>query len=250
MSVTFTLLGPVRAWRDGAELPLGSPQQRAALSVLLLREGLLTTVDELVDALWPTDPPASAVATVRTYLSRLRGLLRPGDAVRIDWIGGGYVLTAPPGSLDVQVFHRHTARAAEALRAGDRRTAAAALRAALALHRGAPLAGVGGDYVTGQRARLTELRRAAAVDLATVTIELGGHAEAIADLRAMVAEEPLREHCHALLMTALHRSGRTADALSHYREVHRVLAAELGVQPGPALRALHRRILTGDPALV
>ncbi|BCY12769.1 AfsR/SARP family transcriptional regulator [Actinoplanes sp. L3-i22] len=248
MTVTFALLGPVRAWRNGNEIPLGSPQQRTALTVLLLREGLLTTVDELVDAIWPVDPPTSAVATVRTYLSRLRRLLCFQHGVRIGWIGGGYVLSAPAGSIDVQLFHEYTAAATEALRRGEHAEAAAALRAAVALHRGTPLAGAAGGYVEGQRARLLELCQGAAVDLAAVTVELGGYAEAIAELRAMVAEEPLREQCHALLMTALYRSGRTADALAHYRQVHRMLADELGVDPTPELRHLHQRILLGATA--
>lgn len=247
MTVTFALLGPVRAWRNGAEVPLGSPQQRTVLTVLLLREGLLTTTDELVDAIWPVGPPPSAVATVRTYLSRLRRRLCFANGVRIDWIGGGYVLSVPPGSIDVQLFHQHTAAAVAAIRDGDRPGAAANLRAAVGLHRGRPLAGASGDYVEGQRARLLELCRGAAVDLAALNVELGGHAEAIADLRAMVAEDPLRERCHALLMTALYRSGRTADALAHYRRVHRMLADELGVDPTPELRHLHQQILLGAP---
>ncbi len=247
MTVTFALLGPVRAWRDGQEIPLGSPQQRTALTVLLLREGLLTTVDELVDAIWPVDPPTSAVATVRTYLSRLRRLLCFPNGVRIGWIGGGYVLSAPPGSVDVQIFQRYVVTATEAARSGDRHGAASAWRAAVALHRGTPLAGAAGDYVEGQRARLLELCRGAAVDLVAVTVELGDYAEAVADLRALVAEDPMRERCHALLMTALYRSGRTADALAHYRRVHRMLADELGVDPSPELRHLHQRILLGAP---
>ncbi|WP_436529597.1 AfsR/SARP family transcriptional regulator [Actinoplanes sp. HUAS TT8] len=247
MTVAFALLGPVRAWRDDREVPLGSPQQRTALTVLLLREGLLTTVDELVDAIWPVDPPSSAVATVRTYLSRLRRLLCFRDGVRIDWIGGGYVLTAPPGSVDVQIFQQYAVTATEALRRGDKRAAASALRAAVGLHRGTPLAGAAGGYVEGQRARLLELCRGATLDLVALTVDLGGYAEAIAELRALVAEDPLRERCHALLMTALYRSGRTADALAHYRQVRRLLADELGVDPTPELRHLHQRILLGAP---
>jgi DNA-binding SARP family transcriptional activator len=243
--ISFSLLGPVRAWRDGAELLLGSPQQRTTLAVLLLREGLLTTMDELVDAIWPEDPPVAAVATVRTYLSRLRRLLPVACGVRIDWIGGGYVLTAPAGSLDVDVFRKHTTRAAEAMRRDDHREAITHLRSAVALHRGTPLAGAAGGYVEGQRARLAELCRGAAVDLVALTVEMGGYAEAIADLRAMVAEDPLRERCHALLMTALYRGGRQADALAHYHRVRRTLADELGVEPTPELQALHQRILLG-----
>ncbi|SDT81247.1 AfsR/SARP family transcriptional regulator [Actinoplanes derwentensis] len=243
--ISFALLGPVRARRDGVEFLLGSPQQRTTLAVLLLREGLLTTMDELVDAIWPDGPPPAAVATVRTYLSRLRRLFPTNCGVRIDWIGGGYVLTAPPGSIDVHLFHRHTTRAAEARRDGHTREAAAELRAAVNLHRGTPLAGAAGGYVEGQRARLAELCRGAAFDLVDLTVELGGYAEAIADLRAMVAEDPLRERCHLLLMTALYRGGRQADALAHYRQVRRTLADELGIEPTPELQRLHQRILQG-----
>ncbi|GLY02893.1 MULTISPECIES: AfsR/SARP family transcriptional regulator [Actinoplanes] len=247
VTTTFALLGPVRAWRDGEEVPLGSPQQRTTLAVLLLREGLLTTVDELVDAIWPADPPVSAVATVRTYLSRLRRIVASPGGARIDWIGGGYVLTTPPGSIDVQCFHQHTGRAAEAVRRGDLPFAALELRTAVDLHRGTPLSGAAGTYVEGQRDRLEELCRTAAVDLVALTVELGGYAEAIADLRAMVAADPLRERCHALLMTALYRAGRQADALAHYRRVRRILADELGVEPTAELRDLHQRILLGSP---
>ncbi|MFF5288081.1 AfsR/SARP family transcriptional regulator [Paractinoplanes globisporus] len=239
----FSLLGPVRAWRDGVELPLGSPQQRTTLAVLLLRSGRVTTTEDLVDALWPDDPPVTAVGTVRTYLSRLRRAL-PG--AEIEWVSGCYQLEVPPDAVDVFVFRRRTRAAAEAMHRGDHATAAALLRKALDLHRGTPLAGTTGYFLAGQRARLAEQCRAAVADLAATTIELGRPADAVARLRGLVAEQPLAESYHGLLMTALCRAGRPADALAHYEKVRRLLADQLGVRPSAELRELHRRILVGD----
>ncbi|WP_213006583.1 AfsR/SARP family transcriptional regulator [Paractinoplanes toevensis] len=244
-ALAFSLLGPVRAWRDGLELPLGSPQQRTTLAVLLLRGSRITSTEDLVDALWPDAPPETAVGTVRTYLSRLRRAL--SGAAEIDWIAGGYQLDVPAESVDVWRFRRDTAAAAEALRHGDHPGAAGLLTDALALHRGTPLAGTTGFYLAGQRARLAELCRAATADLAAVTIELDRPAEAIARLRGLVAESPISEPYHGLLMTALCRAGRPADALAHYDQVRRLLAEQLGVRPSAELRELHRRILAGDP---
>jgi DNA-binding SARP family transcriptional activator len=248
-SLAFSLLGPVRAWRDGLELPLGSPQQRTTLAVLLLRGSRITTTEDLVDALWPDAPPEAAVGTVRTYLSRLRRTF--DGAAEIAWIAGGYQLDVPPESVDVWRFRRDTAAAAEARRTGAHAAAAGLLTDALALHRGTPLAGTTGFYLAGQRARLAELCRAATADLAAVTIELGRAADVIARLRGLVAESPISETYHGLLMTALCRAGRPADALAHYDQVRRVLAEQLGVRPSAELRDLHRRILAGDgvPAL-
>jgi DNA-binding SARP family transcriptional activator len=243
-ALAFSLLGPVRAWRDGTELSLGSPQQRTVLAVLLLRGGRITTTEDLVDALWPDAPPGTAIGTVRTYLSRLRRTL--AGAADIDWIAGGYQLDVPADAVDVWRFRRDTAAAAAAITAGDHPAAAGLLTDALALHRGTPLSGTTGFYLAGQRARLAELCRAATADLAAVTIELGRPAEAIARLRGLVAESPISESYHGLLMTALCRAGRPADALAHYDQVRRVLADQLGVRPSAELRNLHRRIRSGD----
>lgn len=247
--VSFAMLGPLRAERDGTDLALGTPQQRTVLAVMLLRAGLLTTTDDLVDALWPEDPPETAVATVRTYLSRLRRTVSVPvgkPSVRISWLGGGYVLSLPQGALDVERFARHTALAAVARRRDDLATASAELRTALALRRGTPLAGLPGRYLAAHRLRLDEQCRDAALDLADVTIAQGSPADALPALRDLVADHPLAERAHGLLITALTRLGRRAEALDHYRQVGRALAAELGVEPGPELRVLHRRVLRGD----
>jgi DNA-binding SARP family transcriptional activator len=250
MSITFALLGPVRAHRDGRELRLGTPQQRVTLAVLLLRAGRLITLDELVDALWER-PPETAVAAVRTYLSRLRGVLdAPPDRprVRIDWRDGGYVFLAPAYSLDVTRFQQHTVRAADALRRADLEGAAFELRGAVGLHHGHPLSGTAGSaFLNAHAVRLDEMCRQAALDLAAVTVELGHPAEAVPRLRTLLADHPLSERGHALLITALYRAGHRAEALDHYRRMCRILDDELGIGPDAGLRDLSDRIVRGEP---
>jgi DNA-binding SARP family transcriptional activator len=248
MSITFALLGPVRAHRDGRELRLGTPQQRSTLAVLLLRAGRLVTLDELVEALWER-PPETAVAAVRTYLSRLRGALDapPGrPRVRIDWRGGGYVFLAPAYSLDLTRFEQHTMRSADALRRADLEAAAFELRGAVSLHHGRPLAGTAGSaFLNAHAVRLTEMCRDAALDLAAVTIELGRALEAVPRLRTLLADHPLTERGHALLISALYRAGRRPEALDHYHRTCRILNDELGIGPSPDLRALAESIHHG-----
>ncbi|GAB7036762.1 AfsR/SARP family transcriptional regulator [Catenuloplanes niger] len=246
--IRFALLGPVRAWDGATELPLGSPQQRTVLAALLLREGSMVTVDELVAAVWGDEPPRSAINTVRTYLSRLRTLLR--DAATIVSIGGGYALPVDRAATDVTVFHDHVASAREARRLGDVAAAAASLRAAVALHRGRPLAGAAGPYADAQRTRLEQQMLAARIDLLAADVELGHGDEAIPELMTLADEHPLRERVHELLMLALYQAGRQADALAVYQDVRLLLADELGIDPGAGLQAAHRRILAADPDLV
>jgi DNA-binding SARP family transcriptional activator len=249
VSVAFALLGPVRALRDGRELRLGTPQQRSTLAVLLLRAGRLVTLDELVDALWE-HPPETAVAAVRTYLSRLRGVFDapPGQPrVRIDWRGGGYVFLAPAFSLDLTRFEQHTMRAADALRRADLEGAAFELRGAVSLHRGRPLSGTAASaFLEAHSVRLSEMCRDASLDLAEVTVELGRPADAVPHLRALLADHPLSERGHTLLITALCRAGRRTEAVDHYRRTCRLLADELGIEPGPGLHDLGARITRGD----
>jgi DNA-binding SARP family transcriptional activator len=249
MSITFTLLGPVRAHRDGRELRLGTPQQRSTLAVLLLRAGRLVTLDELVESLWER-PPETAVAAVRTYLSRLRGVLDapPGQPrVRIDWPGGGYVFLAPAYSLDVTRFQHHTLRAVDALRRSDLEGAAFELRGAVSLHRGRPLSGTAGSaFLHAHAVRLSDMCREAALDLAAVTVEQGHPQDAVPPLRALLADEPLTERGHALLITALYRAGRRPEALDHYRHLCRILDTELGIAPSPDLQDLSARISRGE----
>ncbi|MEU4690433.1 BTAD domain-containing putative transcriptional regulator [Actinoplanes sp. NPDC023714] len=251
-NLTFSLLGPVRAWRAGTEVDLGSPQQRTTLAMLLLREGLAVHMDQIVAGMWGEQPPRSAITTIRTYIYRLRATLERDaghDGTRIDLIGGGYRLRTGRDVIDLSRFVWHTSRGADAARRRHWPAAAAEQRAALSLCGGLPLAGTVGPYTLGQGARLQQLVLGARLELMSAQIKLGRHRQVLPELTAMVAEFPLWEDVHSLLMTALYGSGRGADALEHYQSARRRLVDELGIEPGVRLRNLHQRILANDPAL-
>ncbi|GIH75392.1 AfsR/SARP family transcriptional regulator [Planobispora longispora] len=250
----FAVLGPVQAWRDGAELDLGTPLQRSILAMLLLREGRAVTPTEMIDAVWGEEAPPRALGALRTYVSRLRTVLEPGRSPRtrpemLTSVGKGYALVLTDATLDLTLFTRHVQEAEAARRAGDLASAAESLRAGLALCTGEPLAGAVGPYVEHQRDRLAERRTSVLENLMDLDLELGRHADVVSDLIALTAEHPLRERLRAQLMLAYYRCGRQADALAVFSETRRVLADELGIDPGPELAALHRRILAADPGL-
>jgi DNA-binding SARP family transcriptional activator/tetratricopeptide (TPR) repeat protein len=246
--LSFAVLGPVRAWKDGSEVRLGSRQQQAVLAVLLLRAGTHVTVEHLVDALWSADPPPSAVGTIRTYISRLRKL--PGAADLIRSAGSAYILITPPDSLDATRFRQCVERSRRARADGDVALAAACLREGLALWQGAPLAGVPGRFADTQRALLEEQWLTATEDSADSDLALGRHVEVIPVLTALTSEHPYRERPRALLMLALYRAGRQADALAVFDTTRQLLSTDLGVDPGAQLRELHLRILAADPGLM
>ncbi|MEV7284076.1 BTAD domain-containing putative transcriptional regulator [Streptomyces sp. NPDC093252] len=244
--VSFALLGPVRAWRGGRELELGSPQQRVVLATLLLRRGRPVTLHELLDAVWGTAPPQAAVSVLRTYVSRLRKAFHP--APLIVSVGDGYALRAGDDALDLTVFERRVDRAARLRATGDPAAAAALLHTALDAWQGAALAGLPGVAAESERARLTEMRLTALETRLDIDVELGRHREAVPELISLTGAHPLREELGRLLMLALYRSGRRAEALAVYRGTWRTLRDELGIEPGPALRQLHDRILAAAAA--
>ncbi|SDC95625.1 AfsR/SARP family transcriptional regulator [Streptomyces prasinopilosus] len=243
----FSVLGPVRAWRDGEPVGTGSPQQRALLAALLLRGGRTATAAELIDALWGGEPPSRALAAVRTYASRLRKALGPGVLVSES---GGYAVRGTDGdALDVAVAQGLAADAERAKNAGDLCASRTLLDRALALWDGETLAGVPGPYALAQRVRLEEWRLQLSETRLDMDLEQGCHAEAVSELTALTAAHPLRERLRELLMLALYRSGRQAEALAVYADTRRLLADELGVDPRPGLQELHQRILRADPRL-
>lgn len=247
----FAVLGPVRGWRGPEELDLGTPQQRAVLAVLLLAEGRQVPVSALVDALWGSGPPKAAAGTLRTYISRLRqALAADGRQSVIESAGTGYVLPMSTDSVDLGMFLQWTAQARAARATGDVTKAADFLRDALGLWQGEPLAGLPGEYAESQRARLTELQLAALEDRLGLEIELGEHVAAAAELRTLAAAHPLREQLSKLQMLALYRAGRQADALAVFDRARHTLSDELGIDPGPALREMHQRILQTDQSLI
>ncbi|MEG3627320.1 AfsR/SARP family transcriptional regulator [Streptomyces poriticola] len=243
----FGVLGPVRAWRGEEPLPTGSPQQRALLAALLLREGRTATAAELIDALWGEEPPSQALAAVRTYASRLRKALDAG--VLVSESGGYAVRGLAQGALDLAVAQDLAAAAEKAKNAGDLCHARDVLRRTLALWNGGALAGVPGPYAEAQRVRLEEWRLQLLETCLDMDLEQGCHAEAVSELTALTAAHPLRERLRELLMLALYRSGRQAEALAVYADTRRLLSEELGVDPGPGLRELQQRVLRADPGL-
>ncbi|MER7949178.1 BTAD domain-containing putative transcriptional regulator [Streptomyces sp. NPDC096079] len=240
----FGVLGPVRAWRDGEPVPTGSPQQRALLAALLLRGGRTATAHELIDALWGEEPPSQALAAVRTYASRLRKALDPKVLVSES---GGYALRTT--ALDVTAAQELAAEADRLRAAGDRTAARERLAEALDLWDGEVLASVPGPYAETQRTRLEEWRLTLLETRLDIDLEIGAHAEAVSELTALTAAHPLRERLRELLMLALYRSGRQAEALAVYADTRRLLADELGVDPTPELSRLQQRILQADAEL-
>ncbi len=252
VSLRFCVLGPLRAYRGDAELTLGWPRQRAVLAALLMRAGQVVSRDELIDAVWGTDPPTTAANVVHAYIAGLRRTLEPDRGRRepgtlLASASPGYVLRLPAEWLDHAVAARHLADARRAQEAGELKGAVAAFDAALALWQGIPLAGVPGPLAEIERARLAELRLSIIEDRADTMLRLGMAADLIGQLHTLVTENPFRERLAGLLMRTLHATGRQAEALAVYRDTRRLLVAELGVEPGSELRQLHDSILKNAP---
>jgi DNA-binding SARP family transcriptional activator/Tfp pilus assembly protein PilF len=248
------VLGPVRAWRGGTELELGAPQRRAVLALLAVRANQVVGRDELIDGIWGEDLPAQSVNALHVHVARLRGVLEPGRERRAPGrtllaTQAGYQLTLAPGQLDAELFAERTAAARASLAAGDLAGAAGQFDTALQLWHGAALAGIPGPLAEIVRTGLGEQRLAATEEQVDAILALGRHAEAVQRLVELVGGHPLRERFRAQLMLALYRSGRQAEALAAFADARRVLAGELGIEPGAALRQLHARILAADPAL-
>jgi DNA-binding SARP family transcriptional activator/tetratricopeptide (TPR) repeat protein len=248
------VLGPVTAWDGQDELHVGQPRQQAVLGILAMRANRVISRGELVDAVWGQDPPASAEGGIYTYVAGLRRIIEPGRSLRgpgrvLVSSGAGYVLHLIPGQPDAVAFEQQLARARQLRQNGDLAGAVTALEGALGLWRGAAFAGVPGPFAVTERARLAELRSSAAEERADALLALGRHEEVVPDLTAMVSEHPLRERMRGLLMIALYRGGRSPEALQVFADGRRVLADELGIDPGTDLSRIHQQVLTSDPAL-
>ena len=205
-------------------------------------------MDAVTEALWGSAPPPSARVAVQTHVMRLRKVL--GDGALIGTHRHGYELVVGEDELDVSQFEAHLAAARAAVRAGSWDAAAGWERAGLELWRGEPLADVESDLLTARDVpRLAELRLQAVEVALDAELRLGRHAEVITELRRLGAADPLRERLHGLLMLALYRDGRQAEALAAYARAQQVLVDELGAEPGAGLRQLQQQVLKGDPAL-
>ncbi|WP_090099381.1 AfsR/SARP family transcriptional regulator [Lentzea jiangxiensis] len=250
--LVFTVFGVVRAWRDDAELDLGSPQQRLTLAVLLLAEGRPVQASEIIRAIWGDDAPPTARGTVRTYVYRLRKLLdddtRPDRTVlRSD--GSGYQLVLADNQLDLSRFLGSVRAAETAVSTHDIRQAVVLLHAAMDELKDEPLRGVSGEWAETERRRLGQLAVRTVELMSEQQLALGGRVDVLDQLMAVAEAEPLRERVHELLMRALCHGGRPSEALTVYERLRTTLREELGVDPSPALRELHTRVLRADPAL-
>ena len=245
--VDFAVLGPLAVHRDGEDVPLGGPKQRAVLAILLLSGDEGASRDRLIDGVWGEEPPPSAPHTLDNYLSRLRKLLGDGRVTRR---AHGYAIEVRSGELDLHRFEELLARGREHLAADDAEQAAADLRAALALWRGPALADLRYEpFAQIETERLEERRLQALEDRIEADLALGESRELTPELEALVREHPFRERLLGALMLALYRAGRQSEALAAYQAGRRRLAEELGLEPGTQLQALEQRILEHDPQL-
>jgi DNA-binding SARP family transcriptional activator len=231
------------------------------LGVLASRANRVVSRSELVDAVWGDDPPASAEGGVYTYVAGLRRVLEPERSQRsaergrraparvLVSVGGGYMLRLASGCLDAEEFEKSLSKARRQRASDDLTGALAAVEHALGLWRGSALAGIPGPFAESERQRLDELRTGAAEERADLMLALGRHAEVIPDLAALTAEHPLRERARGLLMTALYRCGRQAEALQVFYDISDRLGEDLGIDPGAELAQIHQQVLATDPAL-
>jgi len=244
----ISVLGPVEVWRDGEPVPVPGGKTSEVLVRLALDAGTLVRADRLVEDVWAQDAVTTRRNTLQSKIAKLRRAFGDPDAILSR--DGGYALAVEPSAVDALAVLRERVTAAELLDAGDDRGAADLSAAALDRYRGEPLQGAGtGEWAVTHRARLEETRMELAETLFAARLSLGGAGDLIGDLESAVAESPYQEGLWELLMTALFRAGRQADALATYQRARTLLADDLGLEPGPRLQELQRRILTQDPAL-
>lgn len=247
-TVRIQLLGPVELL--GADADLGGTKVRRLLALLALRAGEVVPTDTLVDVMWPDEPPADPQRSLQVHVSNLRRALdRAGLDAAVEHRRHGYMLTVERSAVDVRRFEALVQEGRAAVR-DDPARAAEVLREALGLWRGRPLGGFDDhDSLRGEVVRLEDLRLQATEARIAAELATGRDAEVTSELRRLVDEHPLREGFVAQLMVALYRSERQAESLEVYDAARRRLADELGVDPSPSLRELHRRILDQDEDL-
>jgi predicted ATPase/DNA-binding SARP family transcriptional activator len=243
------LLGALEVFDDdGNEVVVAGAKLRAMLAVLALQVGRVVSSEHLVDVLWGEDPPVAVRNGLQGLASKLRRAM--GSADRIVMRGEGYVLAVPPQTVDVEQFEQRAADGRALAAVGELERAVEVFVEADSLWRGDPLAEFAyDDFAVSAITRLSELRLALLEERLDLELRLGGHQRAVVQLEQLVAAHPLREGLRGLLMVALYRAGRQADALRVFQEGRRLLAEELGLQPGPELRRLESAILAQDPSL-
>jgi DNA-binding SARP family transcriptional activator len=247
--VEFRLLGPVEVAHEGRDIDVPIGKQLNLLTLLLLHANQVVSVDRIIDALWGEDPPAKATAGVHTHVSHLRrSLAVAGDIVLTR--EPGYVLRVLPGQLDVEQFEACFSQGRAAAAAARWEEAREVFTRGLALHRGPALSQCAAEPFALLAARRMEEMGLAMVEARIeADLAVGRHHEVVPELEALTEAHPFRERLAALRMLALYRSGRQAEALRVYQELRKELAAELGIDPSPALRRLETAILRQEDGL-
>ncbi|MFJ6668029.1 AfsR/SARP family transcriptional regulator [Streptomyces sp. NPDC091383] len=244
------LLGPVELVHEGRALEVGGPRQRVVLAMLGLNINRTLSTEQLIDAVWGDAPPVTARGQIQVAVSTLRkqfALAGRPDAIKTR--APGYVLELAADGVDSLEFDRLVTTAREHSRAGRVTEAAAALRQALGLWRGPALDGVPSDSVRHVARHYDDRRLAAIEECLRLDLLLARHGEVCAELTVLIGRFPLRERLYELLMLALYRSGRQAEALATFQRARRTLVEEMGIEPGQELRDLEQAILTQSPAL-
>ncbi|MFI6503850.1 BTAD domain-containing putative transcriptional regulator [Nonomuraea typhae] len=240
------MLGSVQAYtEDGAPIDIGGVRLRMLLARLALAPGAVVPAATLIDDLWGDSPPADAANALQALVSRLRRAM--DGAAPLESATGGYRLVVAAADVDAERFETLAAQGHRELAEGRPAPAAACLGPALALWRGSALADLPDvPFAASAAARLADRRRSAEEDRCEAEILLGRHLGVLADLKAVVEHDPLRERAAALLMRALHAAGRQAEALAVFERVRLALADELGADPSAELRAAHLLVLQGE----
>jgi DNA-binding SARP family transcriptional activator/tetratricopeptide (TPR) repeat protein len=246
--VEFRLLGPVEVWVGGRSVDAGRPHQRAVLAALLVDAGRVVPVETLIDRVWGQVAPEQVRTSLRAHLSRIRRLLehaeeRGAPVAALTRVSGGYSLRIDPGRIDLHLFRQLLGAAGDG---GDAENAVESLRAALALWRGRPLAGIDGEWAGRMRELWGRERVDAAVAWARAELAQANPGPVLASLAELASDNPLVESLTEMLMRALHAAGRTSEAVDLYARTRTHLAEELGTDPGPELQALHQSLLRGE----
>lgn len=245
MAVEFRVLGDLTVRIGDRPVDIGHARQQCVLLALVIDANQLVSADQLVDRVWAGRPPQRVRGALYNYVSRLRRILADSDDVTVTRRSGGYLLTVDALAVDLHLFDHLTARA----RAADDQEAGALFARALGLWRGEAFATLDTPWLNAVRDAANNRRTAAELDRYDVELRCGRHGDILPELSGRAAALPLDERLAGQLILALYRCGRQADALDHYRRTRARLAEELGIDPGPALRALHQQILTAAPTL-
>ena len=242
----FSILGPLEISDDaGRPIAVTRPLHRSALALLLLTAGQPSSSSRLIAGLWGDQPPLSPDVSLRSCVYGIRKILP--DAGRLITHPSGYLLAVEPGELDLDDFLDLTRRGRDALDGGNPRTATALLSQAISLWREPPLADL---PAVPARQGLLDQHKEVRDALTDARLAVGEHRQVLAELRTVVAADPLQEHAWAQLITALYRSGARAEALAAFGRLRLTLISAHGIDPGPELQDMHRRILADDPTLM